>query len=111
MLCSSYEHEYSVFVKFGMLCSSYFEQNCQTLVRTFLFVDFHENYIYSAKDYFYLCEDFLLVLTFLFVFLGANLLKIFVNLLFGNIYEWSGALVKFYNVFFSTNLVYIVSYS
>jgi len=67
------------------------------------------------EDNFYSCEDFLLVLTFFvrfFFFLDkiAQNLREF-TILLGNIYEWSGALVKFHEDFFSTNPVFIVSYS
>jgi len=60
MLCSSYEHEYSVFVKFVRNVTMVFVTNkiAERLYEDFLFVDFYENFIYSVEDYFYSYEDY-----------------------------------------------------
>jgi len=93
----------------------------------FIFWYFHEHFLNSAEDNFccvflqifslfpeekfYLCEDFLLVLTFFVrIFSGkiAQNLREF-TILFGNNYEWSGALVKFNKVFFSAQILCLYS--
>jgi len=104
------------------------DQNCRTFVRRLFYlwiftiiIFIRQNIIFIRTKIisvrpkiFWAHKDFLLVLTFFCsYFFGGKIaqnLREFI-ILFGNIYEWSGALVKFHENFFSTNSVFIVSYS
>jgi len=72
-------------------------------------VFFHEYSVYFLKKNFTCAKIILLYIIFCSYFFGQNCGEF--TILFGNIYKWSRALMKFYKDFFSTNLMFIVSYN